>query len=157
LPFPGYENELALTCVPLPHDAEPTLGFRIDHAGATAVVATDLGAPDPRAARALAGAQVLVLEFNHDRALLERGPYPAALRRRVAGPRGHLSNDQAAAMLRLLAGPRLHTLVLAHLSLVNNTPELALEAADGALAALGLEHVRVLVAAQDRIGENLAV
>ena len=98
-----------------------------------------------------------VLGVKADRSLLASGPYPPALRRRVGGPRGHLSNEEAAAMLLLMAGPELHTLVLAHLSTTNNTPERALEAAQRALFGLGLAHVRVLVAAQDRIGENLAV
>jgi hypothetical protein len=61
-------------------------------------------------------------------------------------------------MLRWLASESLHTLVLAHLSETNNRPELALEAAHGALRELGLERrVRVLVASQDQVGENLAV
>jgi hypothetical protein len=60
-------------------------------------------------------------------------------------------------MLRRLAGPNLHTLVLAHLSEKNNRPELALDAARTTLAALGLAHVRVLVASQDEVGENFAV
>ena len=150
-------DELELASARLPHDADPTLGFKVTHQGRTAAVVTDLGTRDARAARALGGVHVLVLEFNHDRSLLASGPYPPALRRRVGGPRGHLSNEEAAAMLLLMAGPELHTLVLAHLSTKNNTPERALEAAQRALCGLGLGHVRVLVAAQDRIGENLAV
>jgi hypothetical protein len=60
-------------------------------------------------------------------------------------------------MLRWLAGDELHTLVLAHLSLHNNTPELALAAAHGVLAELGRSDVRVLVASQHEVGENLTV
>ena len=60
-------------------------------------------------------------------------------------------------MLRLLAGPNLHTLVLAHLSETNNTPVLALEAARATLASLGLAHVQVLIASQDEVGPSLEV
>jgi phosphoribosyl 1,2-cyclic phosphodiesterase len=79
------------------------------------------------------------------------------LQRRIADGRGHLSNAQAAEMLKLLAGPELHTLVLAHISRKNNTPGLALAAARGALEELGLSGVRVLLADQHEVGENLAV
>ena len=144
--------------VPLPHDCDPTLAFRLEHDGRVAVILTDMGRPDARVARKLAGAHVLVLESNWDPEGMEKGPYPFPLRRRITGDRGHLSNAQAAEMLAMLAGAELHTLVLAHLSRKTNTPELALAAARGALARLGLDgRVRVLVAGQDEPLESLEV
>lgn len=160
VPVGGREETdgLIVSNVELPHDAHPTVGYRVEHAGRVAAIVTDIGRPDERAARGLAGAHVLVLEFNHDLGMLENGPYPPALKKRVAGNAGHLSNAQAAHMLRLLASENLHTLVLAHLSEKNNRPELALESAHTTLAELGLtSRVRVIVASQDEIGENLAV
>ena len=158
---PRGDNGLCVTPVKVPHDADPTVAFRLDHrtrAGLrSAVVLTDIGEPRAELARSLGGAHVLVLEFNHDSALLARGPYPLKLKRRVAGNAGHLSNDQAARVLAQLAGPELHTLVLAHLSETNNTPELARAAAEGALRELGREDVRVVVAPQDEVGPNLEV
>jgi phosphoribosyl 1,2-cyclic phosphodiesterase len=148
---------LRITPVALPHDADPTVAFKIEHGERTAVILTDMGRPDAAVARWLQGAHVLVLEFNHDLEMLRTGPYPPPLKARVAGDGGHLSNAQAQSMLRLLAGPNLHTLVLAHLSEKNNRPELALEAARATLGELGLAHVRVLVAKQDGPIENLAV
>lgn len=157
LPDARQQDAVRVTPVEIPHDAPPTVAFRLEHEGRCAVILTDMGTPRPEVAARLRGAHVLVLEFNHDERMLALGPYPAALKRRIAGNAGHLSNAQAARMLRDLADERLHTLVLAHLSAHNNTPELALEAAHGALASLGLAGVRVLVAAQDEIGENLEV
>ena len=158
------DDGLSLRPVLIPHDAEPTVAFRIEHTqpeerGGTrvAVLVTDMGRPDPHVARALAGAHVAILEFNHDPAMLSRGPYTAKLKRRVAGDRGHLSNAQAAEMLERMAGPELHTVVLAHLSLTNNTAELAEAAARQALERAGRTNVRVLVASQDEPGPNLAV
>jgi len=151
-------NDVArLQAVRIPHDADPTLALRVEHAGRVAVLVTDMGRPDAEAARGLQGAHLLLLEFNHDAELLRTGPYPAALRRRVGGPRGHLSNDEAAEVLRALASPALHTLVLLHLSSVNNTPELALTTARRTLAELGRTDVHVLVAPQDEVGPNLEV
>jgi len=146
-----------LTPVPLPHDCDPTVAFRIEHKGRRAAILTDIGRPCEEVARALEGVHVLVLEFNYDPEMMRRGPYPPELQKRITGDRGHLSNEQAAAMLGMLAGGELHTVVLAHLSQKNNTPELALEAARGALARRGRSDVRVLVASQHAVGENLEV
>jgi len=141
----------------LAHDCDPTVCYRIEHGGRVVVILTDLGHPNPVLARTLAGAHVLVLEFNYDPELMANGPYSPALQRRITGGRGHLSNEQAAGMLELLAGEELHTLVLAHLSKKTNTPELALDRARAALARIGREDVRVLVASQDEVGDDLAV
>jgi phosphoribosyl 1,2-cyclic phosphodiesterase len=157
-PARAQGDTLSYRAVPLPHDCDPTVAFRLEHAGRVAVIATDLGRPDPDAARALAGAHVLVLEFNYEPALLAAGPYPAVLQRRIAGGRGHLSNAQGAAMLELLASEHLHTLVVAHVSQKTNRPEIAEEAARAALERLGLARaVRVLVAPQHAALESLAV
>ena len=158
-PEAGEQPEQALrySSVPLPHDCDPTVAFRVEHRGRVLCVVTDLGMVREEVVRGLQGAHVLVLEFNYDAHMLETGPYPAGLRRRVSGNRGHLSNQQSAEMLTQLAGPGLHTLVLAHLSAKNNTPELALEAAHGALREAGRDDVEVLVASQHAIGDNLQV
>jgi phosphoribosyl 1,2-cyclic phosphodiesterase len=60
--------------------------------------------------------------------MLRTGPYPWVLKRRVAGDRGHLSNPEAACALERVLGDALHTVVLYHLSQVNNLPALALAA-----------------------------
>ncbi len=151
------EDRLELLAVRIPHDAEPTVAFRLQHRGRRLVLITDMGAPDRHVAQALAGAHVLLLEFNHDPELLRSGPYSEALKRRVAGPLGHLSNAEAATMLRWLAGAELHTLVLAHVSRTNNSAALARAAAEDALAELGRGDVRILVAEQDAPGPDLEV
>ena len=72
---------------------------------------------------AYVGVDALMLECNHDLDMLWRGRYPEPLKRRVGGPHGHLSNEQALGFLRSVASPRLRHLVLAHLSEQNNLPE----------------------------------
>jgi phosphoribosyl 1,2-cyclic phosphodiesterase len=148
---------LRYTPVPLPHDCDPTVAYRIESEGRVLVVLTDMGRPSDQVARALKGAHLLMLEFNHDRAMLAAGPYTDALKRRVSGGQGHLSNDEAAGMLASLAGPQLHTVVLAHLSATNNQPRIAFESARQTLDGLGLPQVEVLVASQDEVGPNLRV
>ncbi|MEM8710265.1 MAG: MBL fold metallo-hydrolase [Planctomycetota bacterium] len=150
-------SPVQLTTVKIPHDCEPTVGLRFDHEGATLSLLSDMGEPTESAGRVLANPELLVLESNHDEGMLARGPYPDSLKRRVRGTGGHLSNDQMAVMLRRLIGPRLHTVVLAHLSEKNNRPELALEAAGNALAGANRSDVRVLVAPQGSSLEPIVV
>jgi len=134
-----------LQCTPvrLPHDADPTFGFLFEADGQRAGFFTDLGRPDPLTADLLDGLDFLVLEFNHDKEMLQGGPYPPELKKRVAGAKGHLSNEQAAAVLAEAAPRSLRSLVLAHLSRKNNTPALALAGARAGLKARGLGSVRV--------------
>ena len=150
-------DTIRLKTVPIPHDAVPTVAFRLESNGRVCTLITDMGHPEPHAAKALAGAHVLILEFNHDTEKLRNGPYGRKLKRRVGGDQGHLSNAEAAVMLGHLAGPQLHTLVLAHLSSKNNTHQLALASAHHALADMNRNDVDVHVAEQDRIGPNLEV
>ncbi len=133
---------------PVEHDALETLGFRFEHEEHALGYCTDLGSYGGSLFERLRGVHGLYLEFNHDRAMLRTGPYPSQLRERVAGPRGHLSNEQAAEVLRRLAHPGLRFVFLAHLSQVNNSRELALEAAQTALTQRACE-AECLVAEQD--------
>jgi phosphoribosyl 1,2-cyclic phosphodiesterase len=93
----------------------------------------------------LSGIDALVLECNHDLALLMNGPYPPTLKRRISGRYGHLDNDTAARILAGIDCTRLQHFVAAHLSAQNNTPELARSAMS---AALNCEAAWVSIATQ---------
>lgn len=136
---------LFVTAVAVPHDAPGAVAYVIEHEGERFGVCTDLGWPDPKVASALGGCDTLHLEFNYDSDMLWGGPYPERLKNRVAGDKGHLSNMQAADLLAAIDTSRLRRLLLAHLSEVNNTPTLAIEAATSVLAGTG---VRLLTAPQ---------
>lgn len=123
---------LTLSPLPLPHDAAQ-VALVIGDGEHRAAIATDLGEVPPGLPGHLAGCDVLLIESNHDVEMLERGPYPGFLKRRVLSARGHLSNAQAHGLLRAL-GPRAHTVVLMHLSKTNNRPDIALESARDALS-----------------------
>jgi phosphoribosyl 1,2-cyclic phosphodiesterase len=115
-----------------PHDAPGSVCFVIEDGDHAFGICTDLGGPALPVARALSGCDSLVLESNHDKEMLRTGPYTTSLKRRIAGPRGHLSNDQGATLLEMIvrgSPGRLTRVLLAHLSEVNNTPALALAAA----------------------------
>jgi phosphoribosyl 1,2-cyclic phosphodiesterase len=115
------------------HDV-PQVALRVQSDdGCAAVIATDLGEVPSELLSLLVGAQLAMLESNHDKHLLEVGPYPRFLKRRVGGPRGHLSNDQCAELLRVLPAS-VETVVLMHLSEKNNRPDVALDCAADALS-----------------------
>ena len=75
------------------HDSAESVGFRIDMGnGRSAAVATDLGFMSDEVRSGVAGVDLLVLESNHDEAMLRSGPYPYPLKKRILSQRGHLSN-----------------------------------------------------------------
>lgn len=118
---------------PVPHDAREPCQYVFSDGTRRVGVLSDAGSITDAMRAALSGCDALMLEFNHDVRMLEIGPYPKPLRERVGGPVGHLSNIQSAELLTQIDISKLRHLVLTHLSLKNNTPELALAAARGAL------------------------
>jgi phosphoribosyl 1,2-cyclic phosphodiesterase len=138
-------GDIGATFFEVPHDA-PTYGLRVSDGGRTSALATDLGEVVPETLRFLRGADAVVLEANHDPDWLRNGPYAAALKRRVASPLGHLSNQQAAEAACALAPHGLKDLVLAHLSDTNNSPARACGTVHRALKAAGFGGVRVRAA-----------
>ena len=111
---------------------------RLDAASGSIGILTDTGYVTDEAYDALLGVDLLVLESNHDPEALRSGPYPYYLKERIAGPRGHLSNDEAARFAAEMAQRGTKEIVLAHLSRENNTPAMALHAVQRMLEAHGL-------------------
>jgi phosphoribosyl 1,2-cyclic phosphodiesterase len=124
------------------HDAADPVGVVVHVDGARLGIITDLGRSTPVVEDRLRGCHALVVEFNHDEKMLDEGPYPLELKRRIKGPEGHLSNAQAGGLLTALCHQTLSTVVLAHLSETNNHPEKAIQASKTALSGF---RVKVLV------------
>jgi phosphoribosyl 1,2-cyclic phosphodiesterase len=141
---PFTVGALRVTPVLLPHDAVETVGYVVGDGSSKIGILTDCGHDAPEVAQAYAGCDVLVLECNHDVTMLRYGPYPPSLKRRVGGRLGHLSNEQAASLLKMMlqAGPAPKLVIAAHLSLANNRAQLAKSSLDRVLGRGG----RVLVA-----------
>jgi phosphoribosyl 1,2-cyclic phosphodiesterase len=131
---------------PVPHDAREPAQLVLTDGASRLGVLTDTGTPTRHVAAMLSGCDALVLECNHDPAMLAAGPYPGWLKTRIGGPFGHLANDAAAALLAALDRSRLRHVVAAHLSETNNRPALATAALAG---ALGCGADEVLVAGQE--------
>jgi phosphoribosyl 1,2-cyclic phosphodiesterase len=107
------------------HDAADPVGYRVAADGATMALAVDLGSWDDSTAAALSGAELLVVEANHDRELLKASPYPWATRQRIFGPLGHLDNMQCGELLARAGIGAGHEVWLAHLSEQTNSPRMA--------------------------------
>jgi phosphoribosyl 1,2-cyclic phosphodiesterase len=133
------------------HDAADPVAVTVCNieTGARLGIATDLGRPTAAVRAELAGCHMLVLEANHDDALLWAGPYPWSVKQRIASSHGHLSNRAAAELARELFHGGLTHVVLAHLSEHCNDRALAAETVGAALARL---HYRgsVAVAPQEQ-------
>jgi phosphoribosyl 1,2-cyclic phosphodiesterase len=110
---------------PVPHDAREPVQYVFGDGDRRLGVLTDTGCSTPHIEAMLAGVDALVLECNHDATMLENGPYPASLKRRVGGRFGHLENGQSAALLDKLKHEKLQCVMAAHVSRKNNTSELA--------------------------------
>lgn len=109
------------------HDAANPVGYRAEAAGRAVGVVTDLGVYSQYTVSHLLGLDAVLLEANHDVHMLEAGPYPFSLKRRILGRKGHLSNEMAGQLLGELLHDRMKHIVLGHLSKENNYAELAYE------------------------------
>jgi phosphoribosyl 1,2-cyclic phosphodiesterase len=137
---------LEVRSFPVSHDAVAPCGYVVSGEGWSICVAVDTGVVSDPIAAALQSAHLLVIEANHDEHLLEAGPYPRHLKRRIRGATGHLSNHQTTTALATILddGPR--WIWLAHLSRTNNTPDLARATVQDMLHARDLRRVVLQVA-----------
>ncbi len=142
-------GDIEVISFPVSHDALAPCGYLLSAGGCRVCIAIDSGEVTPIMLEAMHHADLLVLESNHDRERLLRGPYPYHLKMRILGPTGHLSNDQAAdAVLHTWRTDSVRWLWLSHLSRTNNTPKLALKSMlarlEAAKANLDQVHISVL-------------
>ena len=130
-------GSVEVTVLPTSHDCGGSCAFRFGTKEGTVGYMTDTGYISGETAAALMGSKLLILESNHDVEMLRSGPYPYPLKKRVLGMQGHLSNDTAAAFAVDSARAGTQSIVLAHLSHENNTPQVALNTVGRMLEASG--------------------
>ena len=152
----GVEVETFAT----PHDAAQSTGYALSAGGKKAAVVTDLGHVTDEVTAGIRGAQLLVAEANHDVDWLQSGPYPYFLKSRILGDRGHLSNEAGAQLVCQAVEDGARTVVLAHLSRENNTPQRAYDVVCSALERAGVRvglDVRLEVAPSAQTGERYQI
>ena len=147
--FVCFENGQAFEIGPfavspfsVPHDAADPVGYLV-RGDETYFHGTDIGTPLDSIGVKLAEAEIATLESNHDLVMLRTSRRPPSLVQRIAGPRGHLSNDQACDLVKRFASPRLKRLLLAHLSHECNAPHLAEGAMRATLTELGRADIQL--------------
>ena len=121
-------KEICVSSLRTSHDANEPCAYRFDEDNKSCAVVTDLGCYDDYLVEKLQRLDSLFIESNHDIRMLELGPYPYELKRRILGKKGHLSNEASGRLLNLLLHDNMKHVYLSHLSKENNLPELAYEA-----------------------------
>ncbi len=149
-------GEIGVDPFQIPHDAADPVGYRLYGGDLSVSTATDLGHFSREVFERIRGSSLVLLESNHDPDMLRANPrYNAALKRRILGDHGHLSNEACSRALLSLIAAGTGNVILGHLSGENNTPELARQVSVSAMEQEGIHHgedVQVQVALRDRIG-----
>jgi phosphoribosyl 1,2-cyclic phosphodiesterase len=142
-------NDLVIETFTKCHDAVDPMGLIVSSDGMRLGLVTDLGRSTTLVEDRLRSCHALIIEFNHDQRMLEDGPYPWDLKKRIKGSEGHLSNQQAGELLKVVAHKDLRMVILAHLSQINNQTQKAFQEAQDALSRRGLNNTRIVVSYQD--------
>lgn len=122
------------------HDSRESVGYLVKTPdGRSIAIATDTGIVTDDMMQALLGCDMVMLESNHDVGMLENGPYPYFLKRRVLSKKGHLSNETCADTAQMLLASGTTRFVLGHLSKQNNFPDLAYQATNSVFCGAGAE------------------
>ena len=129
----------------VPHDAREPVQYVLSDGISKLGVLTDAGHATPHLVASLDGCDALMLECNHDLAMLAGSAYPYSLKQRIGGAYGHLSNQTSCEILAAIDQARLRTVVGAHLSLQNNTADLVRKALCGVVDA---DRTEVMIADQ---------
>ena len=147
-----YEIEdMTFSPFPTPHDSVGSVGYVIGEGNEKSLaVATDIGFASESVREAMLGCKKAIVESNHDVYMLKNGRYPEFLKERILSNCGHLSNDDAAYLVKKFASSRLKKIFLAHLSGECNAPHIAEETMAGALREAGLVGVPFETLCPDR-------
>lgn len=119
-------GDLQIHSIPTPHDAIDGVAFVVEHESKRLGVLTDLGHAFNGLREILESLDAVIIESNYDDSLLDEGPYPEFLKRRIRGQGGHLSNLDSARLLHQGATERMQWICLCHLSEKNNSVETAI-------------------------------
>lgn len=153
-----YENDINLDGIIIDsfrssHDAIDSRNFIIDDYGKKLAYITDTGYINNRNFKKLYNMNMYLFESNHDIEMLQHGPYPDWLKRRVLSDEGHLSNNISAFYLTKLIGPNTEKVTLIHLSETNNLPDIALKTLKSTLKEYNIKFSNIEVALQNERSE----
>ena len=140
---PVVIGELSVKAFPKLHDARDPHSFTITSGGITVGILTDIGLACEHVIQNFSQCHAAFLEANYDTVMLEKGHYPAFLKKRIRGGHGHLSNLQALELFTKYKAPFMSHLLLSHLSEYNNSPQLVKD-----LFAKHAEGINIVIASR---------
>lgn len=146
-------KDMKVTPFSVPHDAIDPVGFTIEFDGTKISIVTDIGYATGLVIERLQKSNILVLESNHDMKMLLYGSYPWELKQRIKGKLGHLSNSQSASLLNAVYHDGIRHVILAHLSRVNNCPQVAHSEFTAILKNKGNDHTNIHLAPRNSVAE----
>ncbi len=147
-------GDIDVTSFTIPHDAADPVGYSFRAEGVKVSIATDLGYLPESIAFHLRASDLVLLESNHDLEMLKVGPYPWAVKQRVMGRMGHLSNEVACRFLKDQLDTSTSTVILGHLSEHNNHPAIVEQCAEQALRGRSL-FTRLIIANSRQATESV--
>ena len=147
-----------LTLIPTSHDAKGSYGFLFDDLdNNTVVYITDTGYISEKNLKLIENKKLYYFESNHDIEMLMNGPYPYYLKQRILSDKGHLSNKSSSYYLHEIIGNQTKTVILAHLSEINNNPDIALKEFKKTLENYNQNVENIIVGKQNERGELIEV
>lgn len=132
-------NDICIKPFNIPHDAGEPVGYSVLANNKKITIATDIGHISDEVEENIKGSAIVLLESNHDVAMLRAGGYPEQLKQRILSDFGHLSNENAGRLLTGVADSILKYVFLGHLSQENNTPRTAFETVSDIVTDKGIE------------------
>ena len=150
-------GDLALEPFSVPHDSFDPVGFRVSYGERRVGIVTDMGMATGLVREKLRGCHALIIESNHDVEMLRHSQRPWALKQRIMGRQGHLSNAQAGELVADVADAQLTHVFLVHLSEDCNRKEVATSTIKRSIHDAGHTGVEVLMTYSDRISEMVTL
>lgn len=150
-------NEDVITTIKMSHDSNDARNFIIEDGKKSLCYITDTGYINHKYFKLLENKNIYLFESNHDIEMLNNGPYPAWLKKRVLSDTGHLSNISAGVYLSKFIGKNTKKVILMHLSETNNTPDIALKTVKETFKEYDINFKNIICAYQNEISEVINI
>lgn len=157
-----YDDKLQLdediiTSIKVSHDSNDARNFVLEDGKYSLCYITDTGYINHKYFKLLENRTIYLFESNHDIEMLQEGPYPVWLKKRVLSDVGHLSNISAGVYLSKFIGDKTKKVILIHLSETNNTPEMALKTVKDTFKEYDVNFKNISCASQNEISEVINI
>lgn len=150
-------NDLYVNVIKTSHDTEDSVGYIINQENNSLVYITDTGYINRKYFDILKNRNIYIFESNHDVEMLNNSSYPFATRQRILSDKGHLSNYDSAKYLADFLGEKTNYILLAHLSLENNTSDIALQTLKDRLNSENINFDNIIIAKQNEMTEVIEI